>query len=124
MDRKTHKIDAEGMVLGRLATKVADLLRGKGKPDYSPHKDTGDFVIIDNLDKIKTTGKKEEQKIYYRHTGYMGGLKKEVYSKLKNRRPGENFKRAVWGMLPKNKLRPEIIKRLKMNFSKKSDSEK
>jgi large subunit ribosomal protein L13 len=113
MERKTHKIDAEGLVLGRLATRISILLRGKNKPGYSPHKDIGDFVIVENFDKIKVTGKKKEQKKYYRHTGYMGGLKEEVYQKLEKRRPGEILRKAVYGMLPKNKLRPLMIKRLK-----------
>jgi large subunit ribosomal protein L13 len=116
MERKTHKINAEGLVLGRLATRLSVLLRGKNKPGYSPHKDMGDFIVIENVDKIKVTGKKEEQKKYYRHSGYIGGLKSETYDKLKKRRPGENLKRAVYGMLPKNKLRPAMIKRL--SFSK------
>ncbi len=113
MERKTHKIDAEGLVLGRLATRISVLLRGKNKPGYSPHKDIGDSVVVENVDKIKVTGKKKEQKKYYRHTGYMGGLKEEVYQKLEKRRPGEILRKAVYGMLPKNKLRPLMIKRLK-----------
>jgi large subunit ribosomal protein L13 len=113
MERKTHKIDAEGLVLGRLATRISVLLRGKNKPGYSPHKDIGDSVIVENVDKIKVTGKKKEQKKYYRHTGYMGGLKEEVYQKLEKRKPGEILRKAVYGMLPKNKLRPLMIKRLK-----------
>jgi large subunit ribosomal protein L13 len=113
MERKTHKIDAEGLVLGRLATRISVLLRGKNKPGYSPHKDIGDSVVVENVDKIKVTGKKKEQKKYYRHTGYMGGLKEEVYQKLEKRKPGEILRKAVYGMLPKNKLRPLMIKRLK-----------
>ncbi len=115
MKRETHKIDAQGMILGRLATKISVLLRGKDKSGYSVHKDMGDFVVIENADQVKITGKKEEQKKYYRHSGYMGGLKEETYGKLKKRRPGENIRRAVLGMLPKNKLRPLMIKRLKFS---------
>ncbi len=115
MERKTHKINAKDQVLGRLATQIAVLLRGKNKPGYSPHKDMGDFIIVENVSEIKVTGKKDEQKKYYRHTGYMGGLKQETHSKLKKRRPGENLRKAVSGMLPKNKLRAQMIKRLKIS---------
>ncbi len=113
MKRSTHKINAEKEILGRLASKVAVLLRGKNKTGYSPHKDMGDFVVVENVDKIKVTGNKEEQKKYYRHSGYPGGLKEESYENLKKRKPGEIFKKAVYGMLPKNKLRAQMIKRLK-----------
>lgn len=114
MTREKHIIDAEGKVLGRLATEIAVLLRGKQKTDFVPYKDEGDFVIIKNVDKLKFTGKKFEQKIYYRHTGYLGGLKeatmKEVYNK---KGASEILKMAVWGMLTKNKLRSRQIKRLR-----------
>ncbi len=113
-ERKTHKINGEGMILGRLATEIAVLLRGKNKPGYAPNRDMGDFVVVENMDKIKVTGKKEEQKKYYRHSGYLGGLKEESYGKLKKRRPGETLRKAVLGMLPRNKLRMEMIKRLRM----------
>jgi len=112
--REKHIIDADGKVLGRLATEVAVLLRGKQKTDFAPYKDDGGFVIIKNVEKLKFTGKKFDNKIYYRHTGYLGGLKeatmKEVYNK---KGPSEIFKMAVWGMLAKNKLRAKQIKRLK-----------
>jgi len=113
MKRNTHTIDATGKVLGRLASKIAVLLRGKNKPDFAPNKDIGDFVIVKNVDKIKLTGKKRGQKIYYHHTGYLGGLKKVPLKKLFERNPGEVLRRAVFGMLPKNKLRAKQIKRLK-----------
>ncbi len=113
MERKTHTIDATGKVLGRLATEVAILLRGKHKPDFFPHKDMGDFVVIKHVDKIKFTGKKLKKKKYYRHSGYLGSLKEIPLEKLFERNPAEVLKRAVWGMLPKNKLRPLQIKRLK-----------
>ncbi len=113
MERETHKIDAEKMVLGRLATKISIILRGKNKPNYYPHKDMGDFVIVENIDKIKITGDKDRQKKYYRHSGYLGSLKQESHENLVKRRPGENLKKAVYGMLPKNKLRSQMIKRLK-----------
>ncbi|TSC94392.1 MAG: large subunit ribosomal protein L13 [Parcubacteria group bacterium Licking1014_1] len=114
IERQTHAIDADNKVLGRLAAEIAVLLRGKQKPDFVPYKDAGDFVIIKNADKIKFTGKKFANKIYYRHTGYLGGLKqvtmKEVYNK---KGPSEILRMAVWGMLAKNKLRAKQIKRLK-----------
>jgi len=113
MERKTHKIDARDKVLGRLATEIAVLLRGKGKPEFAPHKDTGDFVIIQNIDKIRVTGKKMEQKKYYRHSGYPGGLKSVTMGGIFARDPKELFIKAVSGMLPHNKLKKEQIKRLK-----------
>ena len=112
MERKTHTVDATNKILGRLATEIAVLLRGKHKPDFYPNKDMGDFVIVKNFDKIKFTGKKFEQKIYYHHTGYLGGLKKTPLKKLFEKNPAEVLKKAVFGMLPKNKLRARQIKRL------------
>ena len=114
MQRNTHTIDATNKVLGRLATEIAVLLRGKDKPDFAPNKDMGDFVTVKNFSKIKITGKKFEQKIYYHHTGYLGGLKKVSLKKLFEKDPGEVLKKAVFGMLPKNKLRAKQIKRLKI----------
>jgi len=114
MQRKTHTIDATDKVLGRLATEIAVLLRGKNKPDFRPNKDIGDFVIIRNIDKIKFTGKKLEQKFYYRHSGYLGSLKKTPLKKLFEKNPDEVLKKAVFGMLPTNKLRANQIKRLKI----------
>jgi len=113
MERKTHTIDATGKVLGRLASEIAILLRAKHRSDFVPYKDMGDFVIIKNVDKIKLTGKKAEQKIYYHHTGFLGGLKEMPFKKLFKERPNEVLKKAVFGMLPKNKLRAKQIKRLK-----------
>jgi len=112
MQRETHTIDAAGKVLGRLAAEIAILLRGKHKPDFVPNKDMGDFVIIKNIAQIKFTGKKFEKKIYYHHTGYLGGLKKITLNKLFEKDPAKVLKRAVFGMLPKNKLRAKQIKRL------------
>lgn len=114
MERKTHKIDAAGKVLGRLATEIAILLRGKNKPDFTPQEDKGDFVSVTNADKIKLTGKKAESKVYLRHTGYLGGLKQASIKKIMKERPSEVLRRAVYGMLPKNRLRDRQIKRLKM----------
>lgn len=111
--RKIHKIDATGKVLGRLASEIAVLLRGKHRPDFLPYKDTGDFVTVKNAVKIKLTGKKVDQKVYYRHTGYLGGLKETPVKKLLKENPKEILRRAVYGMLPKNKLRDRQIKRLK-----------
>ncbi len=115
VERKTHTIDAANKVLGRLATEIAILLRGKNKTDFAPNKDIGDFVVIKNIKKIKVTGKKFEKKIYYHHTGYLGGLKETPFKKLFKKDPGEVLKKAVFGMLPKNKLRAKQIKRLKIN---------
>lgn len=115
MERKTHTIDATNKVLGRLATEIAILLRGKNKTDFAPNKDIGDFVVVKSIKKIKITGKKFEKKIYYHHTGYLGGLKETPFKKLFKKDPGEVLKKAVFGMLPKNKLRAKQIKRLKIN---------
>lgn len=113
MKRETHTIDAANKVLGRLATQIAILLQGKDKPDFEPQRDAGDFVIVKNADKIKVTGKKEKQKKYYHHSGYLGGLKEVPFKKVFEKDPSEVLKKAVWGMLPKNKLRAKRIKRLK-----------
>ena len=118
MERETHTIDAAGKILGRLATKISVLLRGKNKPDFAPNKDMGDIVVVENIEKIKVTGKKYDNKIYYHHTGYPGGLKEVPYKKVFERDPAEVLKRAVYGMLPKNKLRDKQIKRLKIHASK------
>jgi large subunit ribosomal protein L13 len=114
MERKTHIIDATGKVLGRLASEIAILLRGKHKPDFVPYKDMGDFVIVENINRLKFTGKKIEQKKYYRHSGYLGGLKEIPLKKLFTERPDEVLRKAVYRMLPKNKLREKMIKRLKI----------
>ena len=114
MRRQTHIIDATSKVLGRLASEIAVLLRGKHKPNFVPYQDVGDFVVVKNIDKIRITGKKMEKKKYYRHTGYLGGLKVTSLEKLFAKNPAEVLKRAVWGMLPRNKLRSKQIKRLKI----------
>ena len=113
MERKTHTIDAKDRPLGRLATEIANILRGKYKPDFTPYKEGGDFVIVKNVDKIKLTGKKLKQKKYYHHTGFPGGLRISRLEDLFREKPQEVLRKAVWGMLPKNKLRKKIIKRLK-----------
>jgi large subunit ribosomal protein L13 len=111
--RKNHTIDAEGQILGRLASKIALLLQGKNNPSYDPSQDMGDVVIIKNIDKIKVTGKKFDQKIYYSYSGYHGGLKAVPFNKLFEKRPPEVLRRAVLGMLPKNRLRAKRIRRLR-----------
>lgn len=111
--RESYKIDASGRVLGRLASEVAQLLQGKHKPSYVPHQDMGDFVEIKNVDKIKLTGKKWEQKEYFFHSGYLGHDKKIPVRKVFEKDPAEVLRRAVWNMLPKNKLRKPRMKRLK-----------
>lgn len=113
IQRKTHTIDAKGKVLGRLATEIATLLRGKYKKTFVPYLDMGDFVIVKNIKEIKLTGKKIEQKKYYRHSGYLGGLKEIPFKKIFEKNPGQILQKAVFGMLPKNKLRARQIKRLK-----------
>lgn len=115
MERKTNTIDAENKVLGRLAVEIAVLLRGKHKSDFVPYKDMGDFVIINNVEKLKFTGKKIDQKKYYHHSGFLGGLKEVPLKTLLKKNPSEVLRNAVWGMLPKNKLRAKQIKRLKFN---------
>lgn len=111
--RNTHTIDATSQPLGRLAARIAVLLRGKNKPFFAPNKDVGDFVRVKNVVKIKFTGKKFEQKVYFRYSGYPGGLKKRQLKELFQRDPALVLRRAVYGMLPKNKLRAQQIKRLK-----------
>jgi len=113
MKRETHIIDATGKSLGRLASEIAVLLRGKHKPNYDPSKDMGDFVIVKNVKHVKFTGKKLEKLVYYRHSGYLGGLKEIPLKKIFEERPEFLLRKAVNGMLPKNKLRKKIIKRLK-----------
>jgi large subunit ribosomal protein L13 len=114
MKRKTHIIDATGKVLGRLASQIAILLRGKHKPNFFPNKDMGDFVLVKNIKNLKITGKKMEEKKYFRHSGFLGGVKFIPLKKLFKEKPAEVLKRAVFGMLPKNKLRAKMIKRLKI----------
>ena len=112
VERKTHKIDATGKSVGRIATQAAMILRGKNKPSFIPYLDLGDFVVVENADKFKFTGKKMEQKEYYHHSGYPGGLKTK---KMRDMDVAEIVRSAIWNMLPKNKLRDLMIKRLKVN---------
>ena len=107
-------VDLEGQVLGRAAAKIAHVLRGKHKAIYTPHVDTGDFVIVLNADKIRLTGNKLADKKYYRHTGYPGGIREITAGKLLEKRPEDVIKKAVKGMLPKNKLGRQMFKKLKV----------
>ena len=104
VERKWHLIDAEGQTLGRLATEIARLLRGKIKPQYTPHVDTGDFVVVVNAEKVVVTGKKAEQKVYYRHTGRPGSLRETSYEVMLERKPTEILRKAVKGMMPRTRL--------------------
>ena len=112
--RKWYVIDADGVVLGRLASQVANILRGKNKPIYTPNMDTGDYVIIVNSDKVRMTGKKLDQKIYYHHSGYAGGLKETKYRKLMAEKPELAVRHAIVGMLPKGPLGREMARKLKI----------
>jgi len=112
VERKWYVVDADGMVLGRLASQVANVLRGKHKPTYTPHVDTGDFVIITNCAKVALTGKKLDQKIYYHHSGYVGGLRETKYRELMAKKPDFAVKHAVKGMLPKGPLGRQMLKKL------------
>jgi large subunit ribosomal protein L13 len=113
-DREWLVVDADGQTLGRLATQIADALRGKRKPEYTPHCDTGDFVIVVNADKIRVTGNKLRDKLYYRHSGYPGGLHTRSLGEQLRRHPEEVVRRAVRGMLPRNRLARRQIAKLKV----------
>jgi len=114
VNRKWLLIDAEGQTLGRLASQVATLLKGKHKPIYAPHMDVGDHVIIINANKIHMTGKKAQTKRYYRHTGYPGGLREETFAGLLQQHPERILEKAIWGMLPHNRLGRKMYKKLKV----------
>lgn len=114
IDSKWHVVDADGEVLGRLATVVATRLRGKHNPMFTPHVDCGDAVIVINAEKIVLTGKKMDKKIYYRHSGYMGGLKSRTAKEMMERKPEDIIRLAVKGMLPKNRLGRQLLKKLKV----------
>lgn len=114
IERKWYVVDADGEILGRLASKVTKILMGKHKPIYTPNVDTGDFVIVINAEKVRVTGKKLQDKIYYKHTGYIGHLKEEKLISLLNRRPEAVIRFAVSGMLPKNSLGRKMLKKLKV----------
>ncbi len=112
IDRKWYVVDAEGMTLGRLASEVAKILRGKNKPIFTPHMDTGDYVIVVNAEKVKVTGKKLDQKIYYHHSGYVGGLKETTLKEKLARKPEQVIELAVKGMLPKGPLGRQMYRKL------------
>ena len=112
IERKWYVVDAEGCTLGRLASGVASVLRGKNKPQFTPHVDTGDYVIIVNADKIKVTGKKLEQKIYYNHSDYVGGMRETTLKEMLAKKPERVIELAVKGMLPKGPLGRSMIKKL------------
>ncbi|AMW31584.1 50S ribosomal protein L13 [Arthrospira platensis FACHB-971] len=114
IERKWYVIDAADQRLGRLATEIAQIIRGKNKPTYTPHMDTGDFVIVVNADKVAVTGKKGEQKIYRRHSGRPGGMKTETFDQLQSRVPERIIEKAVKGMLPKNALGRQLFTKLKV----------
>lgn len=110
--RKTHTVDAKTQRFGRLAERIALLLRGKERPDFASHKDVGDFVAVKNIRQMEFSGRKAKQKSYYKHSGYLGSLKEKKLEKFFADRPQEVLRKAVWGMMPKNKLRSKQINRL------------
>jgi len=112
--RDWYVVDADGKTLGRLATEIARRLRGKHKPEYTPHVDTGDYIVVVNAEKVRVTGNKEKDKIYYRHTGYIGNLKSISLGKLRQSNPDRIIKTAVRGMLPKNPLGRAMFRKLKV----------
>ena len=114
IEKKWWLINAEGRILGRLASEVAVLLRGKKKPQFTPFLDTGDFVIVINAEKVRVTGRKLEQKVYYHHSGYPGGLTVKTLQEMMDKKPEEVVKKAVWGMIPKGKLGSAVYRKLKV----------
>jgi large subunit ribosomal protein L13 len=114
IQRDWYLVDAEGKTLGRVATQIAERLRGKGKPQYTPHVDTGDFVVVVNAEKIAVTGNKRADKKYYRHSGYPGGIKERSLNDMLERRPEEVIRHAVKGMLPRNRLARKQLTKLKV----------
>ena len=113
-ERAWHLVDADNQVVGRLAAQVATILRGKHKPEYTPHVDTGDFVVIVNAEKVRFTGKKETDKTYFRHSGYPGGVTTRTVREVRERHPERILERAIQGMLPKNRLGRAMAKKLKV----------
>ena len=111
-ERNWHVVDASGLPIGRLASEIAQILRGKHKPQYVPHLDVGDHVVVVNASEIAITSKKPEQKMYHSHSGFPGGIKSESFNSLRQRKPERIIERAVWGMLPKNRLGRSILKKL------------
>ncbi|HET9964577.1 MAG TPA: 50S ribosomal protein L13 [Rubrobacter sp.] len=114
VERKWYVVDAEGKHLGRLATEIVRVLRGKNKPQYTPHVDVGDFVVVVNADRIAVTGRKAQQRVYRRHSGYPGGMKETSYEQMLARKPTEVLRKAVYGMMPKTRLARKQFKKLKI----------
>jgi len=114
IERKWYVVDAKDAILGRLATKIATYLRGKNKPVFTPNVDTGDFIIVINADKVRLTGRKLDDKVYYHHTGYIGGIKAQTARSMMGKQPEKIIEKAVWGMLPKNTLGKQMLKKLKV----------
>jgi len=114
IEKKWYIVDADGKILGRLASEVAKVLRGKHKPNYSTFMDVGDFIVVVNADKIRLSGNKLKDKIYYRHSGYMGGMKQQTAQEVLDTKPAELIRMAVRGMLPKNSLGRDQLKKLKI----------
>jgi large subunit ribosomal protein L13 len=112
--RDWYVVDAQGKTLGRLATQIADALRGTRKPEYTPHCDTGDFIVVVNAEKVRVTGNKSADKLYYRHSGYPGGIRSRTLGEMLERRPEEVIRRAVKGMLPRNRLGRQQLRKLKV----------
>ena len=112
IERKGYVVDAEGATLGRLASEIAKVLRGKNKPEYTPHIDTGDYVIVVNAEKVKVTGKKLQQKVYYNHSDYVGGMRETTLAELLAKKPEKVIELAVKGMLPKGPMGRDMIKKL------------
>ena len=114
VERKWYVVDAEQAVLGRISTQIATILRGKNKPTFTPHVDTGDFVDVINADKVKLTGRKETDKLYHHHTGWVGGLVTKTAAEIREKAPEDLIKKAVWGMLPHGPLGRQMFKKLKV----------
>ncbi len=114
VERKWYVVDAEGKHLGRLATEIVRVLRGKNKPQYTPHVDVGDFVVVVNADRVAVTGRKAQQRVYRRHSGYPGGMKETSYQQMLARKPTEVLRKAVYGMMPKTRLARKQFKKLKI----------
>lgn len=114
VNRKWFLVDAEGKTLGRISTEIAKILRGKHRPTFTPHMDAGDFVVVINAEKVVVTGKKEDNKRYYRHSGWVGGIRSTTVRELREQKPTEIIKKAVWGMIPKGPLGRKVYSKLKV----------
>ena len=114
VERKWYVVDAEQAVLGRISTQIATILRGKNKPTFTPHVDTGDFVVVINADKVKLTGRKETDKLYHHHTGWVGGLVTKTAAEIREKAPEDLIKKAGWGMVPHGPLGRQMFKKLKV----------